>query len=85
MKTPANGDHIRLSKVRSGSVYRVEGRTRKHLKVRRIEDGVPALVDRGELDRWETVWKCKRGFEGLTPDPPGLVRVDRARACGGRG
>ena len=81
---PGIGDHVTNRKVQGGR-YRVHEVTADHLVVRDVMTAVPALIDRSDLDRWRIVWKCERGHEGLTPDPPGLVRVDRALASGGRG
>lgn len=77
---PGIGDHVTNRKVQGGR-YRVHEVTADHLVVRDVMTAVPALIDRSDLDRWKIVWKCRRGFEGLTPDPPTLVRLDAARAC----
>jgi hypothetical protein len=69
------GDHIRNRKVK-GAVWQITGHTRKHLLVRCLETGVPALISRKELDRWHCVFTCRPGLEGLEKKGAMLVRTD---------
>lgn len=69
------GDHIRNSKVKGG-IWQITGHTRKHLLVRCLETGVPALISRKELDRWHCVFTCRPGLEGLEKKGAMLVRTD---------
>lgn len=78
---PGNGDHIANRKVKGGT-YVVISRTRKHLRVRCLETGVPALIRRNELDRWVIVFSPKDeglngpGLEGLRKNGRFYTRVD---------
>lgn len=82
MIAPGHGDHIRNRKVK-GSTYVVVGRDRKYLKVRDIYTGVPSLILRKELDRWQVTWSPKDecldgpGLEGLLRRGEYLTRLDR--------
>jgi len=78
--TVNTGDHIRNKRV-NGGTWVVLKKDRGKVRVRCLETGVPAVIPRSELDRWEVKWSPSErpGFEGLVRDRRMLCRVDAPR------
>ena len=75
------GDRI-TTKRKGGSEWLVVGQKAGMLRVRSLEDGLPALLDPMEFERSYRVVSGRPGFEGLVERNAGrLVRVDADRAC----